>query len=111
MALCQSTPEHGRNEALRIQIDNGVKHIAVMLSENESYDATRVLAKNGYQFYLTTAGANYAERKEGPYANIVTSTDFVAGYHQMCIRVAELMRKTSGQRRPRLDITPEELDE
>ncbi len=111
MVLCQSTPEHGRSDALRIQIDNGVKHLAVMLSDTDSYDASKVLASNGYRFYLTTAGANYAERKEGPYANIVTSTDFVAGYHQMRTRMAELMRATSGQRRPRLDITHEELEE
>jgi hypothetical protein len=89
--LCQTTLDHTRKEALVTALDHSRKHLALMLVENRPYDPKRVLARGGYKYHLTKVGYGYAERKEGPYANIITGDVFLKAWIEARENVARIM--------------------
>jgi hypothetical protein len=104
MYVAADEPGFPRDETRDRHIRLGSRHLVVMVYD-PPFEPTRILARNGYRMVLTNAGHRYADKKAGPYANIVTRERFVSGYGDMRARLSEAMRLRH-RHTPEADVLP-----
>ncbi len=85
-------PGDSRDEAYARHPEPGFKNFRLVLPTDAVFDRSRILGRRGYMYRLTTAGVAYVEKKQTPYADIVTAEQFLTGWRTMKERVERLMR-------------------
>jgi hypothetical protein len=108
LCFCWNTPMYSREMSVIEQIDHSDKHLILSLSDDGPYDASRLLGRNGYKFYLSHKGYVHAESVQQP----ITKEVFLESWRIMCGRLETSARfsRGCGLQTPGVELTLQDIE-